>query len=273
MSDEPIVEKARESTGLPTVIGAALVAIALIAFIGQNRDGAEVSWLFLDGTWPLWLVIVIAAVLGAVLSEVLGWLIRRRRERFRLTVGQGVVRSRRLSATSSRIPPRAMSVTAICAACSTKLAPVTARPGFVPVLPPVPPVAAVTSRSGGSGRGRRRILSADRLAVGTGSVDRVGSVVAHGADDRSVGVATAARTDGVVLPGDKPRRHTHIAARERRVAEGDGAVEDSGDSVDGDGHGAAGRAARPEVVEGAVDGNPGRIDEEVDAAAVLGACR
>ena len=79
MSDEPIVEKARESTGLPTVIGAALVAIALIAFIGQNRDGAEVSWLFLDGTWPLWLVIVIAAVLGAVLSEVLGWLIRRRR--------------------------------------------------------------------------------------------------------------------------------------------------------------------------------------------------
>jgi uncharacterized integral membrane protein len=79
MSDEPIVEEAQESTGLVTVIGAALVAIALIAFIGQNRADTEVSWLFLDGTWPLWLVIVIAAVLGAILSEVLGWLIRRRR--------------------------------------------------------------------------------------------------------------------------------------------------------------------------------------------------
>jgi uncharacterized integral membrane protein len=81
MSEEPLVEEQKESTGLPTVVGAAVVAIALISFIGQNRDDTEVSWLFLDGTWPLWLVIVVAAVLGAVLSEVLGWLIRRRRRR------------------------------------------------------------------------------------------------------------------------------------------------------------------------------------------------
>lgn len=81
MADEPLVEKEKESTGLVTVISAAVIAVALIAFIGQNRDDTEVSWLFIDGTWPLWLVIVIAAVLGAVLSEVLGWLIRRRRRR------------------------------------------------------------------------------------------------------------------------------------------------------------------------------------------------
>ncbi len=81
MSEEPLVEEGKESTGLATVIGAAVVAIALIAFIGQNRDDTEVNWLFLDGTWPLWLVIVVAAVLGAVLSEVLGWLLRRRRRR------------------------------------------------------------------------------------------------------------------------------------------------------------------------------------------------
>jgi uncharacterized integral membrane protein len=81
MSEEPLVEEAKESTGLATVVGAAVVAIALIAFIGQNRDDTEVNWLFLDGTWPLWLVIVVAAVLGAMLSEVLGWLLRRRRRR------------------------------------------------------------------------------------------------------------------------------------------------------------------------------------------------
>lgn len=81
MSEEPLVEEAKESTGLATVVGAAVVAIALIAFIGQNRDDTEVNWLLLDGTWPLWLVIVVAAVLGAMLSEVLGWLLRRRRRR------------------------------------------------------------------------------------------------------------------------------------------------------------------------------------------------
>lgn len=81
MSEEPLVEEPKESTGIGTVIGAAIVAVALIAFIGQNRDDTQVSWLFLDGTWPLWLVIVVAAVLGAVLSEVLGWLIRRRRRK------------------------------------------------------------------------------------------------------------------------------------------------------------------------------------------------
>ena len=52
---------------------------ALIAFIVQNRSDTEVTWLFIDGTWPLWVVIVIAAVAGAVLSEVVGWLLRRRR--------------------------------------------------------------------------------------------------------------------------------------------------------------------------------------------------
>lgn len=79
MSEEPLVEEVKESTGLVRVIGAAVVAIALIAFIGQNPDDTEVNWLFLEGSWPLWLVVVVAAVLGAVLSEVLGWLIRRRR--------------------------------------------------------------------------------------------------------------------------------------------------------------------------------------------------
>ena len=81
MSEEPVVEEEQDSTGLVRVIGAALIAAALIAFIGQNRSDTQVSWLFLDAVWPLWLLIVIAAVLGAVLSEVLGWLIRRRRRR------------------------------------------------------------------------------------------------------------------------------------------------------------------------------------------------
>lgn len=79
MSEENVTDEPKESTGIATVVSAALVATALIAFIVQNRSDTEVSWLFIDGTWPLWVVIVVAAVAGAVLSEVVGWLLRRRR--------------------------------------------------------------------------------------------------------------------------------------------------------------------------------------------------
>jgi|GEM_PF-1291911 uncharacterized integral membrane protein len=81
MNDEARVEDAKESTGLGTVISAAVLAVAMIAFVVQNRVETDVTWLFLDGKWPVWLVIVVSAVAGAVLSEILGWLIRRRRRK------------------------------------------------------------------------------------------------------------------------------------------------------------------------------------------------
>lgn len=56
-----------------------LVAVALIAFITQNTNEVPITWLFVERTAPLWLVIVVSAVLGALLSEVIAWLIRRRR--------------------------------------------------------------------------------------------------------------------------------------------------------------------------------------------------
>ena len=60
------------------VIGA-IVTAALIVFVAQNASDTEVTWLFFDGTGPLWIVIIVAAVAGAVLSEVVGFLWRRRR--------------------------------------------------------------------------------------------------------------------------------------------------------------------------------------------------
>jgi uncharacterized integral membrane protein len=79
LAEEQIVEEGKEHTGIATVVSAAVIAVGLIAFVVQNGTEAEVTWLFLDGRWPLWVVIVISAVAGAALSEVLGWLIRRRR--------------------------------------------------------------------------------------------------------------------------------------------------------------------------------------------------
>ncbi len=79
MAEESIVEEDRKHTGVATVLSAGVIAVGLVAFIVQNGSDAEVTWLFLDGTWPLWIVIVVSAVSGAALSEVLGWILRRRR--------------------------------------------------------------------------------------------------------------------------------------------------------------------------------------------------
>ena len=63
------------------VLVAALVAVGLAAFIVQNTDSTPVTWLVFDGSAPLWIVILAAAVAGAVLSEFGGWMLRRRKRR------------------------------------------------------------------------------------------------------------------------------------------------------------------------------------------------
>jgi len=66
-------------TGIGKFIGAVLVAVALIAFVVQNTDSTPFQWFFIERTAPLWLIIVISAVAGAILSEIFGWIVRRRR--------------------------------------------------------------------------------------------------------------------------------------------------------------------------------------------------
>ena len=63
------------------LLAVAIVAAGLGAFIVQNTDSTPVTWLIFTGTAPVWVVIVLAAVAGAVLSELGGYLIRRRRQR------------------------------------------------------------------------------------------------------------------------------------------------------------------------------------------------
>lgn len=60
----------------PGVVLAVLLVAALIAFVIQNDSRVPVSWLFLSWEGPLWAVIIIAAVAGIVLGQVLSWLVR-----------------------------------------------------------------------------------------------------------------------------------------------------------------------------------------------------
>ena len=67
----------------PAVVVALLVAAALIVFVVQNDSEVPVTWLVVEVNGPLWAVIVVAAVGGAVLSQVLGWVASRTRRRRR----------------------------------------------------------------------------------------------------------------------------------------------------------------------------------------------
>ena len=74
---------ARKWSIRPGVVLALLVAAALIVFVVQNDREVPVTWWFVEVNGPLWAVIIVAAVAGAVLAEVLGWVVGRRRRRRR----------------------------------------------------------------------------------------------------------------------------------------------------------------------------------------------
>jgi uncharacterized integral membrane protein len=67
--------------------GGAIATIAggagLIIFMLQNRDDVRVDFLWFDFTWPLWLVILVSAVVGAFVWLGLGILRRHRRRKDR----------------------------------------------------------------------------------------------------------------------------------------------------------------------------------------------
>ena len=65
----------------PALVVAAIIAVLLIVFIIQNSNDAEVTWLVTDTTTPLWLVIVLSAIVGYVVGQLIEIGLRRRRRR------------------------------------------------------------------------------------------------------------------------------------------------------------------------------------------------
>jgi uncharacterized integral membrane protein len=53
---------------------------AVVVFIFQNRDEAETNFLFVHGSQPLWFVIVISVLLGALLGQAVGMLRNRQKK-------------------------------------------------------------------------------------------------------------------------------------------------------------------------------------------------
>jgi len=57
--------------------------VALVVFMAQNTDDVRVSFLAWDFSWPLWLVILVSAAVGAVVWIGAGILRRHRRRKER----------------------------------------------------------------------------------------------------------------------------------------------------------------------------------------------
>ena len=70
------------SNGPPfKLIALLLIVIALALFVFQNGQDAHVDFLWLDSTWPVWTVIGISVVAGAIIDRLGTWQWRRARKR------------------------------------------------------------------------------------------------------------------------------------------------------------------------------------------------
>ena len=79
--DERAYESVRPSRRQAIWLGiAGVIVVAVAIFVGQNGEEVSVRFLWFSGEVPLWLLIVIALVLGAILGQV-GLYLRRRSKR------------------------------------------------------------------------------------------------------------------------------------------------------------------------------------------------
>jgi uncharacterized integral membrane protein len=76
----------RNDDGLKIGAGAiaSFIGVGCLAvFMLQNRDETKINFLMIELTWPLWLVMLISAVLGALIWFGLGVMRRRSRRKAR----------------------------------------------------------------------------------------------------------------------------------------------------------------------------------------------
>lgn len=63
----------------PTVIGAIVVAVLAVIFIAQNQEETQITFFFWDRRTDVWVAILVALILGALLGQLLTMMWKRRR--------------------------------------------------------------------------------------------------------------------------------------------------------------------------------------------------
>lgn len=72
-------ERERAGNVSPSLIAAIVVGILVLVFVLQNGRDAPVRFLWIDWQMPVWLVIAVSLLVGALLAKLIGHLWRRRR--------------------------------------------------------------------------------------------------------------------------------------------------------------------------------------------------
>lgn len=60
---------------------AGLLAVAALLFVVQNTDDASFNFLWFEFVWPLWIILVVFALVGAAIF----WFVARRRRKAKAT--------------------------------------------------------------------------------------------------------------------------------------------------------------------------------------------
>ena len=70
----------KRSIGIEVVLFG-IVALAIGAFIGQNTNKVKIDWAFFHFSAPLWLLILVVLIIGALLDRLAMLITRHRRNR------------------------------------------------------------------------------------------------------------------------------------------------------------------------------------------------
>ncbi|MDE0804352.1 MAG: hypothetical protein OSA99_13650 [Acidimicrobiales bacterium] len=78
----PADHDGQPSSGIsPRFVGGGLLVAAVVAFVVQNTDDTEVSWLVFDTTQPLWIVLLVTAAAALLAAELITSAYRRRKRK------------------------------------------------------------------------------------------------------------------------------------------------------------------------------------------------
>lgn len=80
MGDDDRIDQPEDTSRVPgTLIIAGIIILAIAIFVAQNTEETVFEFLWFNFTTPLWLVLAIVFVLGALMGQVLAWMRRRRK--------------------------------------------------------------------------------------------------------------------------------------------------------------------------------------------------
>ena len=89
MTQAPVPRGARSPARFVMPAIAVVIALAVAAFVVQNRGSVRLTWLFWSFSWPLWLLLVVTIGLSLLAGELLLLLRRHRRRVVRRAARRG----------------------------------------------------------------------------------------------------------------------------------------------------------------------------------------